>query len=211
MWGERSQLNIRNSFIGADKKPGTVTCYVNGTLSFDCPLECPELLSNPAAKSTTRTDSPLSKDNTVAAETFANCTVGNGFFGKIERFTMYNGVVDESAIKVLYSTGIGFRYPPLSTRQPTPVSLSLSCNRTVYETSHALDVLWSYCAEDAMTINENLKINGENRLVGEWKTQGHFSDCFGRFPSDEWDRAPELPLMREDNRAYLCIAAAVVR
>ena len=167
--------NIRNSFIGADKKPGTVTCYVNGTLSFDCPLECPELLSNPAAKSTTRTDSPLSKDNTVAAETFANCTVGNGFFGKIERFTMYNGVVDESAIKVLYSTGIGFRYPPLSTRQPTPVSLSLSCNRTVYETSHALDVLWSYCAEDAMTINENLKINGENRLVGEWKTQGRLT------------------------------------
>ena len=26
-----------------------------------------------------------------------------------------------------------------------------------------------------MTINENLKINGENRLVGEWKTQGRLT------------------------------------
>ena len=51
---------------------------------------------------------------------------------------------------------MGYRYPPLSARQPTPVSLSLSCNRTVYETSHALDVLWNYSADDAMDSNESM-------------------------------------------------------
>eukprot|EP00943_MAST-04B_sp_MAST-4B-sp1_P006442 g6442.t1 len=170
-----SKVNIRSSFIGSDKKPGTITCYVNGTLSHEKPLECPELLLNPTSTATNRTNSPTAGNAINYAEAFTNCSVGLGFCGKIERFTMYNDIVEESAIKLLYSSGIGFRYPPLSTRQPTPVSLSLSCNRTVYETSHALDVLWSYCAEDAMTINEHLKINGENRLVGEWRTQGRLT------------------------------------
>ena len=103
------------------------------------------------------------------AEDFTSCTVGKGFSGKSSDLH-YSGVIDDSAVKLLYSAGIGYRYPPLSARQPTPVSLSLSCNRTVYETSHALDVLWSYSADNAMEYNETLDMEKGANLLGSGGT-----------------------------------------
>ena len=45
----------------------------------------------------------------------------------------------------------------------------------MYETSHALDVLWSYSADDAMDSNEPVNKFEGNKYVGEWRNLGRLS------------------------------------
>jgi hypothetical protein len=142
---------------------GRFACYVDGMLS--CQGEVPYPLVR------TKAHNGL----------FASCIVGGGFEGKIERITMYSGIVKPKAINFLFKRGMGFKYPPLSSRATTPISLTLSCNRTVYETSYGLDVLWSFSAEHVLNdqSGECFKagLEGEekkfqSRLVSEWKSLG---------------------------------------
>ena len=101
--------NLRSSFIGTAKKPGTVRCFVNGKIQFDEYLECPHLQSGPIFEIDTKRspkESPvhaITHKSSKSAEDLTSCTVGKGFCGKIERFTLYSGVVDDSAIKLLHS------------------------------------------------------------------------------------------------------------
>ena len=158
----------RSSFV--DPQLGKIVVHVNGTACFERSLVYPLL---PAA---------------INAETgtFSNCQLGSGFLGKIERLTLYAGSVEASALHMLFKCGMGFRYPPLSVRSTTPISLTLSCNRTVYENSYGLDVVWSYCAEDALAISSGVPGDSRRQCVPEWKTMGTLT--LSRIVQDQWVR-----------------------
>ena len=81
--------NIRSSFIGTAKKPGTVRCFVNGKLQFDEYLECPYLQSGPIFEIDTKRspkESPvhaITQKLSKSTEDLTSCTVGKDFAEKL--------------------------------------------------------------------------------------------------------------------------------